>query len=503
MSNSDYLLEMNNICKSYVGVNALKDVTIRVKPGSVHALVGENGAGKSTLMKILAGETQPNSGTIRFEGKDVIFVNRKTAIEYGVSIIHQEMINVLDMTVAENLFMGREFRLAGGLIIDIKKMNSEAKKLLDKVRLNISPTRRMRTLTVAEMQMCEIAKAVSYKSKVFIMDEPTSAITETEAAILFKIIKELKEEGSAIIYISHKLDEIDEIADEICVLRDGKKVAEFYNSDVPRNVLVKHMVDRDILDIYPKLNKEFGNVALSVENLCQKGKFKDISFEVRTGEVLGLAGLMGAGRTEIVEAIFGITHLDKGQIYINNKPVTIRNQRVAIRNGIGLITDDRKLKGLVMPMSVKDNTVMSNFKLFVTRFGRLINWRKVNKETKEFIKILRIKTPSAEQRVEALSGGNQQKVVLSKWLLSNPDIYIFDEPTRGIDIGAKVEFYNLIAKFAEQGKAVIVISSEMPEVIGLCNRVLVLKEGVINGSLFGDEITQENIMHLATGVRNN
>ena len=303
---STYLLEMNNISKSYIGVNALNDVTIKVGPGTVHALVGENGAGKSTLMKILAGETQPNKGKIIIDGKEVILNNRKEAIDYGVSIIHQEMINVLDMTVAENLFLGREPKKQNNPFIDRKQMNDESKRLLEKVKLDISPNRRMSTLSVAQMQMCEIAKAVSFQSKIFIMDEPTSAITESETEILFDIIRELKSEGHSIIYISHKLDEIYQIADEISVLRDGFKVAEFGSSEVPRNLLVKNMVNRDIVDIYPKRNNAKAGIAMKVENLSQKNKFKNISFEVHGGEIFGLAGLMGSGRTEIVEAIFGI-----------------------------------------------------------------------------------------------------------------------------------------------------------------------------------------------------
>ena len=499
MAGNSYLLEMNHITKSYVGVHALKDVTIKIRPGTVHALVGENGAGKSTLMKILAGEIQPNSGEIFFEGKKVSFANRKAAIECGVSIIHQEMVNVLDMTVAENLFMGREFRKKNGIFIDLKKMNTEAKKLLGTVNLDILPSKKMRTLTVAQMQMCEIAKAVSYNSKVFIMDEPTSAITESETEILFDLIKRLKGEGHSIIYISHKLEEIYEIADEISVLRDGVKVAEFEYADVPRNILVKNMVDRDILDIYPKREKQIKGVGLQVEGLKQDSKFKDISFKVHYGEIFGIAGLMGAGRTEIVEAIFGMTKLDHGDIYINGKKTTIRNPRAAIKNGIGLITDDRKLKGLIMPMNIKDNIVMTNYKAFTSSVLKLLSWPKIKKESNKFVDILKIKTPNLEQRVEALSGGNQQKVVLSKWLIKDPDIIIFDEPTRGIDIAAKTDFYNHISKLAEDGKAIIFISSEMQEVVGMCDRVLVLHEGKAMGELTAKDVTQEKIMHLATG----
>lgn len=497
MVGEQYLLEMRNITKLYVGVAALKDVSLKIRPGTVHALVGENGAGKSTLMKILAGETQPNSGTILFDGKEVAFSNRKTAIECGVSIIHQEMINVLDMTVAENLFLGREFRTKNNLFIDIKKMNMEAKKLLDTISLKVSPTRKMRSLTVAQMQMCEIAKAVSYQSRIFIMDEPTSAITESETKILFQLINKLKSEGHSVIYISHKLEEIYEISDEISILRDGVKVAEYDHTDVPKNILVKNMVDRDILDVYPKRQSTITETALEVKGLSQGEKFRDISFEVHRGEIFGIAGLMGAGRTEIVEAIFGLTKPNKGDIYVFGQKKTINSPKSAIKNNIGLITDDRKLKGLVMNMDIKDNIVMTKLHSFTS--GRIINWKKIKKESKKYVEILKIKTPSMEQRVEALSGGNQQKVVLSKWLITNPEILIFDEPTRGIDIAAKTDFYSHISQLAEDGKAVIFISSEMQEVVGMCDRVLVLHEGKITGELTGVDITQEKIMHLATG----
>jgi inositol transport system ATP-binding protein len=450
-------------------------------------------------MKILAGEIQPNSGKIFFQGKEVSFQNRRAAIECGVSIIHQEMINVLDMTVAENLFLGREFKIKNCLIIDIKKMNSEAKKLLDTVNLQISPSTKMKNLTVAQMQMCEIAKAVSYNSKIFIMDEPTSAITEEETKILFKIIRKLQNEGHSIIYISHKLEEIYEIADEISILRDGVMVAEFGYSDVPKNILVKNMVDRDILDIYPKRKRIIRDIALKVDGIKQSGNFENISFEVNYGEIFGIAGLMGSGRTEVVEAIFGITKLDKGNIYLNGTKKKIKSPRTAMKNNIGLITDDRKLKGLIMPMAIKDNIVMTNLKAFTSPVMKLISWSKVKKESNKYVDILKIKISSLDQKVESLSGGNQQKVVLSKWLTRDPDILIFDEPTRGIDIAAKTDFYHHISELAEKGKAVVFISSEMQEVVGMCDRVLVLHEGTATGELSGKDITQENIMHLATG----
>lgn len=498
-SEEKYLLEMRNISKSYIGVQALRDVSIKVKPGTVHALLGENGAGKSTLMKILAGETHADSGVILIDGKEHYFTSTKNAMECGVSIIHQEMINVLEMTVAENMFLGREYKRSGGVFIDTKKINRETVRLLDEVGMNISPTRLMKSLTVAEMQMCEIAKAVSFDSRIFIMDEPTSAITESETEVLFCLIRKIISKGHSIIYISHKLEEIYEIADEITVLRDGNMVAHFDGTDVPREVLIKHMVARDIVDAYPKRKEKIGgNVLLEVRNLKINGVFEDISFQVRAGEIFGLAGLMGSGRTEIVEAIFGITDLDEGEIYINGRKKNVFNPVKAIKYGLGLITDDRKLKGLIMEMDIMDNIVLSNFSEFRSSFMRLLDWRKINSESDKYKNLLKIKTPSLKQNVENLSGGNQQKVVLSRWLSKDCQILIFDEPTRGIDIAAKADFYHHISELAKSGKAVIFISSEMEEVIGMCDRVMVIREGKKTGELSGTEISQESIMHLAT-----
>ncbi len=496
---NEYLLEMCDISKSYIGVQALDKVSIRVRPGTVHALLGENGAGKSTLMKILAGETQADSGEMIIDGEKRRFANRKNAIECGISIIHQEMINVQEMTVAENMFLGREFKRKGNIFLNRKQNSSQTKKLLAEVGLNISPLKKMRDLTVAEMQMCEIAKAVSYDSRIFIMDEPTSAITETETEVLFQLIRNIISKGHSIIYISHKLDEIYEIADEITVLRDGKLVAHFNDTEVERNVLIKHMVDRDVVDVYPKRNRNSdGDVLLEVKDISIPGVFRNISFQVRAGEILGLAGLMGAGRTEIVEAIFGINQIEKGSLIIKGQKKRITSPVKAISNGIGLITDDRKLKGLIMGMNIKDNIVLSNHKSFKSKRLAFLDWRKISDESEKYKKLLKIKTPNLSQDVENLSGGNQQKVVLSKWLSRDCDIIIFDEPTRGIDIAAKSDFYHHISEQAEQGKAVIFISSEMEEVIGMCDRVLVLREGEAMGELSADDITQEKIMHYAT-----
>ncbi len=498
-SEKKYLLEMRNISKAYIGVQALNDVSIKLRPGTVHALLGENGAGKSTLMKVLAGETRADAGEVLIDGEVQHLTGRKHAMECGVSIIHQEMINVLEMTVAENMFLGREFKRKGGVIIDKNKVNKEAGRLLAEVGMEIAPNRLMKTLTVAEMQMCEIAKAVSFDSRIFIMDEPTSAITESETEVLFGLIRRIISKGHSIIYISHKLDEIYEIADEITVLRDGNRVAHFSDTDVPRDVLIKHMVDRDVTDVYPKRNINIrGEALLEVKNLKMSNVFEGISFKAHAGEIFGLAGLMGSGRTEIVEAIFGINDLEKGEIFIDKTKKNIYNPVKAIQYGLGLITDDRKLKGLIMGMDIMDNVVLSNLLKFKSVIMKFLDWKKINAESVKYRDLLNIKTPSLKQDVENLSGGNQQKVVLSKWLSRDCKIMIFDEPTRGIDIAAKSDFYHHISGLAEKGKAVIFISSEMEEVIGMCDRVMVLREGKATGELSGAEISQENIMHLAT-----
>ena len=441
MVNSEYLLEMHNISKSFVGVQALNNVSLQVRPGTVHALLGENGAGKSTLMKILAGESHSDQGEIKLNGESCYFSNRKSAIAHGISIIHQEMINVLEMTVAENMFLGREYKKKGKLFLDRSKIFNRTKELLNEIGLDISPSRKMKSLTVAEMQMCEIAKAVSYDSKIFIMDEPTSAITKNETEVLFKLIKRIISKGHSIIYISHKLEEIYTIADEISVLRDGHKVAFFDNTDVDENVLIKHMVDRDVIDVFPKREPVTdGKTAIQVKNLKIEGVFEDINFKVNKGEIFGLAGLMGSGRTEVVEAIFGITDLDEGDIFIEDEVKKIQNPMHAINNGIGLIPDDRKLKGLILNLDVMDNVVLANMRSFKRGMLKFLDWAQIQEKSDGFKKLLKIKTPSLKQKVVNLSGGNQQKVVLSKWLARDCDILIFDEPTRGIDIASQVRF---------------------------------------------------------------
>ncbi|WP_019121200.1 sugar ABC transporter ATP-binding protein [Brevibacillus massiliensis] len=497
-----YSLEMRNISKTYPGVQVLHNVSLKLRPGTVHVLMGENGAGKSTLMKIIAGIVQPTSGDIVLFGKKVKFNSPRDGLRHGISMIHQELSPIPDMTIAENLFLGREHQYKGTFVIHYKKMNEEAAKLLSGIGLKIDPGTKMRDLTVAETQMVEIAKAISYNSDIIIMDEPTSAITDREVETLFSLINQLKSQNKSIIYISHKMDEIYRIADEISVLRDGHYIGTYAASQITPDQLINKMVDRELKEVFPeKKAKVSQEVVLKVKNLSHSKKFRDISFEVRAGEIVGIAGLMGSGRTEVVESIFGIRPLDSGEIYIRGTKVKIRNAKEAIRHRIALITEDRKQQGLILPLSVKDNMTLLSLKDF-QRGKIIIDRKKEQSKAKEYVSSLKIKTAGLQQSVGSLSGGNQQKVVLAKWLMKAPEILIFDEPTRGVDIGAKAEIYKLIADLAEQGVAIILISSELPEVLGMSDRIIVFHEGKISGELQKQEATQEKIMKLATGTNN-
>ena len=492
---NEFVLEMKGIVKKYPGVTALGGVSLNVRPRSVHVLMGENGAGKSTLMKILAGEEQANEGEIVLKGKKVHFSNPRQALDHGIAMIHQELTPILDMTVAENLFLGREH--GKGIFYDKKLMNSEADVLLKKLKLNVSPTQKMNELTVAQMQMVEICKNLSYNAEIIIMDEPTSALSDSEVDTLFEALRSLVEEGKSIIYISHRMEEIYRIADDISIFRDGLYIGTYLPENLSRDELIQKMVDRELNDVYARRDVPLGDEALRVENACSGKLFSDVSFSVRKGEILGFAGLMGSGRTELVEAIYGIGRLTGGEVYVEGERVHIRHCKEAISKGIGLITDDRKYKGLVMPLSIEDNILLPNLREHCS--GSFVNKKKMSQTSREYIEKLRIKTPSAKQLVVNLSGGNQQKVVLAKWLAKNCKIMIFDEPTKGIDVGAKAEFYTLISDLANRGVAVIFISSEMEEVIGMSDRVLVFHEGRVSGELHKEEICQEAIMKLAIG----
>lgn len=494
---AEIVLEAKNITKRFPGVLALSDVNFRLVKGKVHALMGENGAGKSTLMKIIAGLYQADEGEIYLHGKKVSFQNPRQALNEGISMIHQELSPIMDMTVAENLFLGKEF--CKGKMIDYKRMNMEARKLLERVGVDLPPTILMKNLSVSQMQMVEIAKAISYEAEIIIMDEPSASITEREVANLFEIVRKLKEEGRSIVYITHKMDEVFKIADEITVFRDGEYVGTYDADEITEHDLIVKMVDRELTEIYPVRRNQPGEEVLKVENLTQEGVFENISFALKKGEILGFAGLMGSGRTEVMNALFGITKLTSGNVYINGEKIEKLTPNKVISKGVGYVTEDRKGNGLVLGMSVFDNTILPSLTGLSGKLG-WINKKKSLEVAEEYREKLNIKTPGLQQLAGQLSGGNQQKIVLAKWLIQNPDIIIFDEPTRGIDVGAKTEIYKLVAQLAEDGKAIIFISSEMPEILGMSDRVVVFYEGHKKGELTSKEITQERIMAYASDV---
>lgn len=490
-------LEMRGITKRFPGVTALQGVNFRLHPGKVHALLGENGAGKSTLMKIIAGLQKADEGKTLLRGKEIVLETPKHALENGIAMIHQELSPVLEMSIMENLFLGKECIHGKIGPINFSEMKRQSTELLGKVGLTINPTLLMRNLSVSQMQMVEIAKALSYDSEIIIMDEPSATITNREVENLFRIIRQLKEEGRCIVYITHKMDEVFTIADEITVFRDGHYIGTYDSDSINKEQIIRLMVDRDLNEIYPTRERSRGDVCLEVKNFCQAGVFENISFSLHKGEILGFSGLMGAGRTEVMNALFGITKPTGGTITINGREIKKHIPRKMISNGIGYITEDRKGNGLVMEMSVQDNTAISSLQRLSNAIG-LINWGQITQETADFASKLRIKTPSPHHLVKNLSGGNQQKVILAKWLMVSLDIIIFDEPTRGIDVGAKTEIYRLIAQLAAEGKGIILISSEMPEVLGMCDRIIVLHEGHYSGELDIHEATQEKLLTLAT-----
>ena len=495
MSENDILI-MENISKSFPGVKALSDVELTVRKGTIHALMGENGAGKSTLVKILDGIYTPDSGQVTFQNQTVTIDTTHTALKLGISMIHQELSPIPYMTVAENIFLGREPLGKYGLI-DKRKLNADTKSLLDRLEIDIKPTSIMKDLSVANTQMVEIAKAISYDATLIIMDEPTSAITEREVAHLFSMIRSLKAKGVTVIYITHKMDEVFQIADDITVLRDGKHVATVSASQTNKNRLITMMVGRELTEMFPKEYAPIGETVLSVHNLTRDGIVEDVSFDLRRGEILGIAGLMGAGRTEVIEAIFGIHKLDAGEIIINGKKTQINTPADAIKNGMALLTEDRKLTGILGVLPVRDNMMIASLSNYEKR--GFLDRRLIDATCKEEKGRLDIKTPSMDQLIKFLSGGNQQKVLVSRWLLTSPDILILDEPTRGIDVGAKAEIHKLMSKLAQDGKAIIMISSELPEILGMSDRILVMHEGKVGGIFERKDATQESIMQAATG----
>ncbi len=494
---SETILMMENISKSFPSVKALDNVHLSVKKGTVHALMGENGAGKSTLMKMLIGLYTPDSGSITFKNQPVTIPDTATALKMGISMIHQELSPIPYMTIAENIFLGREPINKLGLV-DRKAMLSASRNLLKQLNIQLNPASLMKDISIANTQMVEIAKAISYNSSLIIMDEPTSAITEREVEHLFAMIRTLKEKGVSIIFITHRIDEVFEIADEITVFRDGHYIATVPTKETNKNSLISMMVGRELTNIFPKEKAEIGEVILSVKNLNRKGKVKDVSFDLRRGEILGLAGLMGAGRTEIIESIFGIAKIESGEIFIKGQKVHITRPEDAIRHGMALLTEDRRSSGIMAVLSVKDNMVIANLKQFVKN-GFLQKRAIVDTCNKEKTR-LDIKTPSMDQLIKLLSGGNQQKVLVSRWLLTSPDILILDEPTRGIDVGAKAEIHRLMSRLAQEGKAILMISSELPEILGMSDRVIVMHEGRLTGEFTREEASQESILRAATGL---
>lgn len=488
---SEYVLEMKDIVKSFPGVKALCGVQLKVRPGTVHTLMGENGAGKSTMMKCLTGLYHADSGTIVYDGREVNYKNALQSLEDGISMVPQEMSPVLERSVMENLWLGREPRRHG--LIDHKKMFEDSLKIFEDLDMDIDPKVRMKDVSVAKMQMVEIAKAVSRNAKIVIMDEPTSALTVAETEDLFRIIAQLKKENVAVIYISHKMDEIFQISDEISIYRDS----HFIYSDLAKNLdtqsVISHMVGREVNNMFPKTDCEIGETVLEVKHLNSGKAVQDVSFDLHRGEILGFAGLVGAGRTETMEAVFGLRKKTSGTIVKGGKEIDIRSTEDAIRNGIGMLTEDRRGNGIFGLLNIIDNTTVVNWKAY----GFPMNRQKMTADTKDYIKKINVKTPSEKTKIQDLSGGNQQKVLLSRWLLMNPDILIIDEPTKGIDVGAKAEIHELISAAVRGGKAVILISSEMQEVISVSDRIVVMHEGKVTGIVDRKEFSQEMIMQLA------
>lgn len=490
------ILTMKDIDKSFIGVHALKTACLDLKKGEVHALMGENGAGKSTLMKVLTGIYKKDKGTIIYKNKEVEYSNPKEAQEAGIIIVHQELNMMNHLTVAQNIFIGRE--MMKGKFIDDHKMNNETKKLFDKLNIDINPNEIMGNLTVGKQQMCEIAKAISQDAEVIVFDEPTAALTDSEIEELFKIIKDLRAKGIGIIYISHRMDEIKLITDRVTVMRDGEYVGTLITNGCTKEDIISMMVGRTIYE-KPKEKsnvKSDAPVILKVKNLNIGKSVKNVSFELRKGEILGFSGLMGSGRTETARAIFGADKIDSGTIYVNDKMENIKSPMDAVSAGIGYLSEDRKRYGIVLDKTVTENSTMASLENFVS--GIFINKKKEKKVSEEFVEKLRTKTASTETSVATLSGGNQQKVVIAKWLVRNCDILIFDEPTRGIDVGAKSEIYSLMNELVAQGKSIIMISSELTEILRMSDRVIVMNEGRITGEIPIEEATQESIMYKAT-----
>lgn len=492
----DILLQMNDICKSFPGVKALDHVSLTVKRGTVHALMGENGAGKSTLMKCLFGIYTKDSGQIVLEGQEINFKSSKEALESGVAMVHQELNQALKRNVMDNIWLGRYPKVAG-VMVNEKKIYHDTEAVFKELEIDVDPRKIMSEMPVSQRQMVEIAKAVSYNSKVIVFDEPTSSLTEDEVEHLFKIINMLRDKGCGIVYISHKMAEILRISDEVTIMRDGQYIKTKPAKDLTTEEIIKLMVGRELTNQFPKKTNKPSEVALEVENLtAMYSHLKDVSFQVKRGEILGLAGLDGSGRTETLENIFGIAARKSGSIKLDGKQVFNRNSSESIKNGFALLTEERRTTGIFSILSIKENTVISSLKKH-KKFGFYLSDKTMEQDTQWSIDAMHTKTPTQETKIRSLSGGNQQKVILGRWLLTEPEVLLLDEPTRGIDVGAKYEIYQLIIELAQKGKIVIVVSSEMPELLGICDRILVMSNGQLAGEVDAKETTQEEIMTLA------
>ena len=499
---TEYLLSIKNVNKSFSGVRVLKDVCLDVKPGTVHSLMGENGAGKSTLMKCLFGIYRQDSGEFFLQGEEFNFTDPKHALENGVSMVHQELNQVTKRTITDNIWLGRY--PVKGMFINEKKMYEDTMELFKRLNIHLDPHTRLDKLSVSQRQMVEIAKAVSYDAKVIVLDEPTSSLTAHEVKMLFDIMKVLKNEGVGIVYISHKMEEIFEVSDEVTVLRDGYYIGTEVIENLTMEKIVNMMVGRELEDRFPPKNNVPEEIHMSVRNLTTRYKpvVHDVSFDLRRGEILGIAGLVGAGRTELLEALFGARTLRSGELFIDGKPVDNSNPHKAINNRFALLTEERRETGIYPIADITFNSCISNIHSYKNNMGLLVD-KKMRDDTDLQIKNMRIKTPHRREKIRALSGGNQQKVIIGRWLLTNPDILLLDEPTRGIDVGAKYEIYQLIINLAKEGKSIIVVSSEMPELLGITNRIMVMSNGFVSGIVNTDETTQTEIFNLSTKFLNN
>ncbi|NCB30596.1 MAG: sugar ABC transporter ATP-binding protein [Clostridia bacterium] len=496
---SEYLLEMKGICKSFPGVKALDDVSLKLRAGTVHALMGENGAGKSTLMKCLFGVYKMDAGEIFYEDRPIHIVNPFDALQKGIAMVHQELQPIPERSIAENIYCGRYPTKWGGAMVDHTQMHRNTERLLQGLGLNFDPKAKLGTLSVSQMQLVEIAKAVSADAKIVIMDEPTSSLTQNEVNTLFRIINNLREQGCAIIYISHKMDEILRISDEVTIMRDGKYIGTWPAGELTTDLIITRMVGRELTNLYPHKENVPADVIFKVEDYTSINpkSFRHVSFELRKGEILGVSGLVGAQRTELMEGVFGLRAITEGSVEYLGKQIRIARPKEAINQGIAMMTEDRRATGIFGVLSVSDNVAVASLSQYL-KYHIMLDDKRISELVRQNIQKLSIKTPSDKTPIQSLSGGNQQKVIISRWLANDPDVLIMDEPTRGIDVGAKYEIYCIIADLAKQGKSIIMISSEMPELIGMADRIMVMCDGRVTGFVEGEDMNQEQIMELAT-----